>query len=172
MTETQADEATTKFSEAVTLATENLAADALHAFHEVVERWPDHDLADDALYNVGACYLALNQFQRAEEMFGELVERYPDATIATNMNGGRESGRTAAKAWLGTVSARLGQGDVDGARQACEELEAFADSKITPAPGIERSFHDIAVALIANSAEVDVEDADEVSPEQVVESAD
>jgi len=168
MSTTMTDDATLKFREGLHLAAQNLAADALHAFHEVTERWPEHDLADDALYNAGACYLALNQFQRAEETFGEVIERYPDATLSPEATGGRESGRTAAKAWLGRVLARLGQGDASGARAAAQNLEKHPEARVHPAPGIERSFHEIALSLIA-AATASVEAADEVSPADVVE---
>lgn len=170
VTEPTLDDATIQFREGVSLAAQNLAADALHAFHEVSETWPDHDLADDALYNVGACYLALNQFQRAAETFREVIERYPDAVLDAESTGGRESGRTAAKAWLGLASARLGLGDPDGAREAAKELEAFEDAVVHPAPGVERTFHSIAQGLIAAATEP-LDDADVVGPEQVEEGA-
>ena len=69
--------ALTKFQQAVTFASENLISEAATAFREVVDRWPDDDLADDALYNVGACYLAMNQFGRAaDELSGPCRERH------------------------------------------------------------------------------------------------
>jgi tetratricopeptide (TPR) repeat protein len=167
MTTPTIDDATLKFREGLHLAVQNLAADALHAFLEVTERWPAHELADDALYNVGACYLALNQFQRADETFGEVIARYPHATLAREATGGRESGRTAAKAWLGRVSARLGLGDPDGAREAASALEAHADARVHPSPGVVRTFHEIASSLIAAATE-SLEDVDEVTPADVV----
>ena len=168
---TTPSDATLKFREGLLLASRNLPSEALHAFKELVESWPKDELADDALYNMGACYLAMNQFLLAARSFENLLELYPDATIASGENGGRESGRTAAKAWLGLVSARLGTGDLDGAKAACKELEAFADSKIHPAPGIERSFHDVAESLIVAAEGHDTDEADEVGPEDFDEAA-
>lgn len=168
---TTPSDAQLKFREGLLLASRNLPSEALHAFRELVEAWPKDELADDALYNVGACYLAMNQFPQAASAFESLISDYPDATIATDENDGRESGRTAAKAWLGLVSARLGVGDLDGAREACEKLEAFQDSKIHPAPGIERSFHDVGQALIVAAEGHDVDEVDEVGPEDQDENA-
>ena len=113
----------------------------------------------------------MNQFPQAATAFESLISTYPDATIATDENDGRESGRTAAKAWLGLVSARLGVGDVGGAREACTSLEGFGDSKIHPAPGIERSFHDVAASLLVAAEGHDADEVDEVGPEDFDESA-
>ena len=164
---TKPAEATLMFREGLLLASRNLPSEALHAFKELVATWPKDDLADDALYNVGACYLAMNQFSQASTAFRSLISAYPGATIASGENGGRESGRTAAKAWLGLLSARLGVGDLEGARAACKELEAFTDSKLHPAPGIERSFHDIGESLLLAAEGHDADEVDEVGPEDV-----
>ena len=168
---TNPSDAQLKFREGLLLASRNLPSEALHAFRELVDAWPKDDLADDALYNVGACYLAMNQFPQAASAFESLLKDYPDATIATDENDGRESGRTAAKAWLGLVSARLGVGDLEGARKACEELQSFEDSKIHPAPGIERSFHDVALSLLVAAEGDDAAEVDEVGPEDFDENA-
>ena len=82
MSEATVDDALIDFRQALKLASENLAVEALAAFEGLVEKWPAHDLADDALFNAGACYLALNQFKRAEDTFLAVIERYPDATIS------------------------------------------------------------------------------------------
>jgi tetratricopeptide (TPR) repeat protein len=171
MTQPTPSDATLKFREALLLASRNMPSEALHAFKELVETWPADELADDAQYNVGACYLAMNQFGAAAGAFESLLEQYPDATIASDENGGRESGRTAAKAWLGLLSARLGLGDVDGARAACRALADYGDSKIHPAPGIERSFHDVAESLLLAAEGGDREEVDEIGPEDFDEAA-
>ena len=168
---TTPNDATLKFREALLLASRNLPSEALHAFRELVTSWPGDDLADDALYNVGACYLAMNQFGLAAEAFQGLLDKYPDATIASDENGGRESGRTGAKAWLGLVSARLGVGDLEGAKAACTALEGYDDSKIHPAPGIERTFHDVAAALLVAAEGHDVDEVDDIGPADFDESA-
>jgi tetratricopeptide (TPR) repeat protein len=168
---TTPNDATLKFREALLLASRNLPSEALHAFKELVAGWPDDELADDALYNVGACYLAMNQFSQAAEAFQTVLDKYPDATIAGDENGGRESGRTGAKAWLGLVSARLGLGDLAGAKTACEALEGYDDSKIHPAPGIERTFHDVAAALLVAAEGHDADEVDDIGPDDFDESA-
>lgn len=168
---TTPNDATLKFREALLLASRNLPSEALHAFRELVTDWPHDELADDALYNVGACYLAMNQFGLAAEAFESLLEKYPDASIASDENGGRESGRTGAKAWLGLVSARLGLGDLAGAKSACKELEGYDDSKIHPAPGIERTFHDVGSALLMAAEGQDADEVDDIGPDDFDEAA-
>jgi TolA-binding protein len=165
MTSTRTD-AAQKFQEAIGLAAENLVVEAAASFREVVEGWPDSDLADDALYNVGACYLALNQFARAAETFQEVIERYPDATISTS-DGRGEVGRTAAKAWLGLVAAQLGLGHPDEARAAVDRLGDYPDSRVAPPTGVSRTFQEIGRSLL-DSALSDATTADQVTQGDVV----
>ena len=147
------------------MAARNHVVDAAAAFREIALHWPGDELADDALWNVGACYLAMSQQQRAVAAFREVIERYPDADIHPSDERG-ESGRTAAKAWLGIVTARLGLGDIEGARQACDELANYPDSKVEPPHGEARSFHDIGRAIIAAALHPD-HVADHISPDDI-----
>jgi tetratricopeptide (TPR) repeat protein len=157
------------FRAACTLAAQGLFADAALAFRRVAERWPDDDLADDALYDAGACYLSLNQFARAKEAFQQVVARYPEARMDEESTGGRETGRTAARAHLGLVSACLGLGDPAGARAAAEALAAYGDSKLRPAAGIERTYRDVATSLLQAASP---EAADVIGPSDVVAGED
>ena len=159
-----------KFDEAVRAATQNQLVEAVVAFREVVDRWPEDDLADDALYNLGACYLAMSQFVHARSTFEQVIESYPNATI--DAAGGRsETGRTAAKAWLGLVATHLGQGNFPAAEAAGAKLAQYSDSKVTPRSGIERSFHDIAGALLSAARAESEADAEMVGPADVVADA-
>lgn len=152
------------FRRAADMASQNLLAEAASAFSVVVEEFPRDPLADDALYNVGACLLALNQHARAAEVFRQVIARYPDAEISDTGPGRHESGRTAARAWLGLVAAQLGLGDAPAALDACEKLQEFPDSVVRPAPGVERSFHDVGRSLLV-AASVVPEECDEVEPD-------
>lgn len=156
-----------RFEHALGLTTRNMILDAAAEFRTVVDRWPDHDLADDALYNLGACWLAMNQYARAADTFRELLRRYPDAQIHDSDNAG-EQGRTGAKALLGLLAAELGMGHVENARVAAEMLEKYQDSFIAR-PGITRTYFEIGQALLQSAIEEqEAERADDVSPDDVV----
>ena len=156
-----------KFEEAVAAAAQNQLVDAAGAFREVVDRWPEDELADDALYNLGACYLAMSQYTLASETFKQVISKYPNATIHGG-SGSRETGRTAAKAWLALVATHLGQGDVAAAEAASAKLADFSDSKVMPAPGVERSFHDIAKSLLSAARAESEAYAEMVGPSDIV----
>ena len=169
-TQSHADTATRRFERALELTTRNMIVDAAAVFREVSERWPEHELADDALYNLGACWLAMNQFHRAADTFRELLRRYPDAQIHDSDNSG-EQGRTAAKALLGLIAANLGRGDLEAAKVAAENLEHYQDSFIAR-PGLTRTYFEIGQSLLQSAIEqIESERADSVSPEDVVEGA-
>ena len=159
-----------KFDEALRAASQNELVAAVAAFREVAERWPTDDLADDALYNLGACYLAMSQFIHAQAIFEDVIKTYPNATLDA-ANGRTETGRTAAKAWLGLVSAHLGQGNLAAAEAAGAKLVDYPDSKITPPSGPERSFHDIAGALLSAARHESEPEAETVSPADIIADA-
>ena len=156
-----------KFEEAIAAAAQNRLVDAAGAFREVVDRWPEDELADDALYNLGACYLAMSQYTRASELFTQVISQYPSATIHSG-SGGRETGRTAAKAWLALVATHLGQGDVPAAEAASAKLVDYSDSKVMQAHGIERTFHDIAESLLSAARAESEAAAEVVGPSDIV----
>lgn len=169
--QSQLDATTQLFENALILTQRNLVVDAASTFREIVDRWPDHDLADDALFNLGACWLAMNQFQRAADTFREVLRRYPDAQIHDSDNAG-ERGRTGAKALLGLLAAHLGMGDLEQARVAAEMLEHYQDSYIAR-PGMTRTYYEIGQSLLQSAIDQSEPDrADQVSPDDIVVTID
>jgi tetratricopeptide (TPR) repeat protein len=165
------DETVRRFEHALLLTTRNMILDAAAEFREIVERWPDHDLADDALYNLGSCWLALGQYGRAAETFREILRRYPDAQIHDSDNAG-EQGRTGAKALLGLLAANLGRGDVEQARVAADMLSEYTDSFIAR-PGVTRTYYEIGQSLLQAATDEQAPDtADHVAQEDVIEGGD
>lgn len=55
---------------------------ARQGFAEYLRRYPDTDLADNALYWVGECYDAQDQPEKALESFSEVLEKYPTSDKA------------------------------------------------------------------------------------------
>ncbi len=51
-------------------------------FREYLRRWPDTDLADNALYWIGECYDAQERTQEALEIFTQVLEDYPTSDKA------------------------------------------------------------------------------------------
>jgi tol-pal system protein YbgF len=52
-------------------------AEALESFAAFLVKWPDHPLADNAMYWRGECYFAQGEYSRAAEQFEGLVARFP-----------------------------------------------------------------------------------------------
>ncbi len=55
---------------------------ALGGFREYLERYPDTELADNALYWSGECYHALGRLDEALSAFSTLLEKYPSSDKA------------------------------------------------------------------------------------------
>jgi tol-pal system protein YbgF len=52
-------------------------ANAARGFEEVADRWPDHPLADNAMYWTGVCYLAMGESALAINELQKVPVRYP-----------------------------------------------------------------------------------------------
>jgi tol-pal system protein YbgF len=55
---------------------------AAQGFREYLRRWPDTDLADNALYWIGECYDAQEKTQQALDIFTQVLEDYPTSDKA------------------------------------------------------------------------------------------
>lgn len=54
---------------------------ALELWEEFLAKWPDHELARNALFELGVGYYEQRRWQRANEIFGQIVEEYPDSEL-------------------------------------------------------------------------------------------
>ena len=117
------------FTEAFQLTQEKCYVDAIHKFQKLVNDFPDSDLADDAMYNIGLCYYEMNQFQKSIEILEEMIEKYPDATI-TALENGSEFGKTAAKAYYLIVQCCIGLGDIQKAETYIPILEEYTNTYV------------------------------------------
>lgn len=123
--------------------------DAITSFRSIVETEPSDSLADDAMFNVGLCYLKIQQVARAREAFSKVLSDYPDATI-DHVPGQREFGRTAAKALLALVDLSLAEANRTQALEYAEKLRDYSDSYILVGDsGHRRTFDQLAVERLS-----------------------
>lgn len=52
-------------------------AKALTLFQTFIDKYPQDELADNAMYWMGECYYSMGSFEKAIDTFQELVTRYP-----------------------------------------------------------------------------------------------
>jgi tol-pal system protein YbgF len=55
---------------------------ALEAFQRLLSRFPASNKAPDALLKVGYCHYELRQWSQAESVLNQVVQQYPDTTVA------------------------------------------------------------------------------------------
>ncbi len=136
------------FAAGVELARTEFHVDAIEKFKEAMAADPKGELADDAVYNIGLCYFKMSRFETALAQFRNVIEEYPDSTIADDPTT-NEYGRTVAKAHLGMLNCYLALGQEDKAREALEALAQFDDSYVIQGPdGLKRTFCDIGRDLL------------------------
>jgi len=112
------------FTNALQQAGSEFYLDAISEFRKLIEEFPNSELADDALYNIGLCYFQMNQFEKAIEHYQLVIDEHPNATISV-LDGGNEFGKTAAKCHYAIMNCYLGQGEVDKAKQVTDKLHEY-----------------------------------------------
>ncbi len=65
------------YHKARNLLLENSPSEALVLFRDFLEAYPDHSLADNAMYWMGECYYSMKLFKNAAQTFQKLVRQYP-----------------------------------------------------------------------------------------------
>jgi len=82
---------------------------AIMGFQEVLTKFPDSELADNALYWIGESYYAQKDYKQAAENFKKTIDTYP-------------KGDKVPAAWLKLGLSRQSLGDKTGARTAYSTL--------------------------------------------------
>lgn len=118
------------FMEALKLANEDFFMDATTKFQQLINEFPESDLADDAMYNIGLCYYEMNQFEKAISILQNVIELYPDATI-TAIENNNEFGKTAAKAYYLMINCYLAEGKLDKAQEIIPTIEKYTNTYVT-----------------------------------------
>ncbi|WDF55450.1 tetratricopeptide repeat protein [Mucilaginibacter sp. KACC 22063] len=116
-----------QFAEATTLALDKFYIDAAKQFEEISQSYPEHELADDAMFNAGMCYFHLNSFEHAIAVFEEVIEKYPDAQIH-EFEGGNSYGKTAAKCHYAILNSYLGLSKFEDAEAQLAKLNLYPDA--------------------------------------------
>jgi len=117
------------FSDGMNLAKEEFFLDAIANMNELIMKFPDSELVDDAIYNIGLCYFNMNQFVKAINYFNKCIDEYPDGTISV-LTGGNEYGNTAAKCYYAIMNCHLALGQIDDAKITLNKLSAYKDSYV------------------------------------------
>lgn len=112
------------FTEGLQQAEQEYFLDAIGKFQVLVDEYPNSDLADDALFNIGLCYFKMKQLVQAIEAFNQVIINYPDATISS-LDNANEYGKTAAKCHYGIFQCFLLIGNEEEAKKELEKLKPF-----------------------------------------------
>ena len=135
------------FTEGLNLAKDEFYLDSINKFKMLIDEFPQSDLADDALYNVGLCYFKMKQFEQAIETFNQVITNYPNATISA-LDSGNEFGMTAAKCYYGILSSHLALGDINNAKSIIKELKPFNTNTYIIINNEKQSYETLAKELI------------------------
>ena len=121
------DKEITLFVNGIKHAQDEFFLDSISEFQLLVDQFPDSELADDALYNIGLCYFNMHQFEKSVGFFETVIHDYPDATISI-LDGGNEFGKTAAKCHYAIVNCYLALNELDNAKIELDKLKIYTES--------------------------------------------
>lgn len=138
----KAEQLAPAFLQAVELANSGFLFDAIKQFDRIAKEDKGSEIADDALFNAGACFLRMGLYHDALAYFTRVIQGHPDGSIAA-VPGAMEFGRTAAKAHLGRLHGHLALGQRDEAQKELSQLESFSDSYVVAPDGTKKTFHQL-----------------------------
>ncbi len=131
------------FSDGMNFAKEEFFLDAISKMQELETEYPDSELVDDALYNIGLCYFNMNHFEKSIAYFKKVINEFPEGTISV-LTGGNEYGKTGAKCWYAIMNCNLAMGDIDDAKEALSELANYNESYILHENGEKITYEELA----------------------------
>ena len=137
------------FTEGLSFAKDEFYLDSINKFKILIDEYPQSDLADDAMYNVGLCYFKMKQIEQAIETFNHVIINYPDATISV-LDNGSEFGKTAAKCHYGIFQCFLLLGKEEEAKTELTKLTPFNQSTYILLEGKKVSFEELAKEILNN----------------------
>ena len=70
------------FTNGLKYAQNEFFLDSINEFRNIIHKYPDSELADDALYNIGLCYFNMQQFDKSISYFETVIKDYPEGTIS------------------------------------------------------------------------------------------
>ncbi len=140
------DKEITYFSSAIEKVRSEFYVDAINEYTQLIKEFPESELVDDALYNIGLCYFNMNQFEKAIEYYQKVVDDYPDSTISI-LEGGNEFGKTPAKCHYAMLNCYLAMGDLVKAKKHVALLLSYNNSYVIIGDK-KKSFYDLAQSLI------------------------
>jgi tetratricopeptide (TPR) repeat protein len=135
------------FSEGLSLVKNEFYLDSINKFKMLIDEYPQSDLADDALYNIGLCYFKMKQFELAIETFNQVINNYPDATISA-LDNGNEFGKTAAKCHYGCFQCYLLLNEKENAEIEIKNLKSFNKSTYIIVDNKKISFEKLAITML------------------------
>lgn len=134
------------FTEGLQQAQQEFYLDAINKYQVLIDEYPNSDLADDALFNIGLCYFKMKQLEQAIEAFNQVIINYPDASISS-LDNANEFGKTAAKCHYGIFQCLLLQGSKEEAKKELEKLKPFNQNTYILFDGEKVSFEKIAIEM-------------------------
>jgi tetratricopeptide (TPR) repeat protein len=141
------DKEITLFTDGLKHAQDEFFLDSISEFKLLVDEFPDSELADDALYNIGLCYFNMHQFEKSISFFEKVINDYPDGTISI-LDGGNEFGKTAAKCHYAIVNCHLAMSNIDKAKENVLLSKNFPDSYVL-IDEVKKSFSDLSENAIS-----------------------
>lgn len=131
------------FTNGLKYAQNEFFLDSINEFRNIIHKYPDSELADDALYNIGLCYFNMQQFDKSISYFETVIKDYPEGTISI-LDDGNEFGKTSAKCYYAIVNCYLAISNIEKAKENVLLLKRFPDSYVLFNDNTKKSFYDLA----------------------------
>jgi len=135
------------FEKAIKLIDNEFYIDSIEILKKLYNESNDNEIKDDILFDIGICYLKINDIDDAIKYFKKVIEEYPEGKILNSLKR-NEFGKITDKSYYALIHCYLLKGNLDKANQTLDNFAKENYSYVIDENSNKRFYKDLAKDLI------------------------
>jgi len=135
------------FEKAIKLIDNEFYIDSIEILKKLYNESNDNEIKDDILFDIGICYLKINDIDDAIKYFKKVIEEYPEGKILNSLKR-NEFGKITDKSYYALIHCYLLKGNLDKANQTLDNFDKENYSYVIDENSNKRFYKDLAKDLI------------------------
>ena len=135
------------FEKAIKLIDNEFYIDSIEILKKLYNESNDNEIKDDILFDIGICYLTINDIDEAIKYIKKVIEEYPEGKILNSLKR-NEFGKITDKSYYALIHCYLLKGNLDKANQTLDNFDKENYSYVIDENSNKRFYKDLAKDLI------------------------
>jgi len=136
------------FEKAIRLIDNEFYIDSIEILKKLFDESNDNEIKDDILFNIGICYLKINDIDDAIKYFKKVIAEYPEGKILNSLKR-NEFGKITDKSYYALIHCYLLKGNLDNANETLDNFDKKNYSYVIDENSKKRFYKDLAKDLIS-----------------------